>query len=53
MEDENLFVRKQFIRVLDILVESDKGTNPRKHAKSLKDKVRVIRPIRNSIGPEF
>ena len=53
MEDENLFVRKQLIRVLDILVESDKGTNPRKHTKSLKDKVRIIRPIRNSIGPEF
>ena len=48
-----MFVRKQLIRVLDILVESDKGTNPRKHAKSLKDKVRIIRTIRNSIEIEF
>ena len=45
MEDESLFIRKQLLRVLDILVESDKSTDPRKHAQSLEDKACIIRDL--------
>ena len=39
MEDENAFVRKEFLCVFNILVESYQSPGPRKEASNLKDKV--------------
>ena len=37
MDFENAFVRKEFIRVFDILVESNQSTGSRKQASNLED----------------
>jgi hypothetical protein len=42
MEDENSFIRKQFLWVFNILVESDQGPGPGKQAKKLEDEGWII-----------